>query len=132
RLVAATLIAVSPDGRLYVSNAGAEWQVGELATQTVLLRATVKPPVNTDRRWQQPFAAISPDGKLVAIPSENLDDLGLWDIPGRRLVRTLVNKTAKIKMIDHLAFSSDGKQVFAGGENVVYRWDAATGAVLPS
>ena len=109
----------------------ADWQVGEPATQKVLLRATVKPPVNTDRRWQQPFAAISPDGKLVAIPSENLDDVGLWDIPGRRLLRTLTDKSRKVKMMGHLAFSADGRHVLAGGENIVYRWDAATGAALP-
>lgn len=132
KILPATLIGFSPDGKFYVCNHGAEWQVGELATKKVLFRATVKPVVNKERRWQETFAAISPDGKLVAIPTEKLDEVGLWDIPGKRLVRTLINKTAKIKMLDHLSFSSDGKQVFAGGENIVYRWDVATGTPLPS
>jgi RNA polymerase sigma factor (sigma-70 family) len=128
-----TLMAFTPDGRYYVGNRGAEWQVGELATGKVLLRATVKPiVVRKERRWQQPFAAISPDGHLVAIPTENLDEVGLWDVPGRRLVKTLTDKTTKVRMLDHLAFSADGRQVFAGGENIVYRWDDATGAALPA
>jgi RNA polymerase sigma factor (sigma-70 family) len=132
RLVYATMMAFSPHGKFYVGNHGAEWQVGELATKKVLFRATLKPVVNKEWRWQQPFAAISPDGKLVALPTENLDQVGLWDVAGKRLLRTLANKTARIKMLDHLAFSSDGKQVFAGGERIVYRWDVATGTVLPA
>ena len=128
----ATMITFSPDGKFYVGNRGAEWQVGELATKKILFHTSVKPPVKKERYWQQPFAAISPDGKLVAIPTENLDAVGLWDVPGKRLVRTLVNKAPKIRLLDHLSFSADGKQVFAGGDNIVYRWDVATGAALPS
>ena len=132
KLVHATMLAFSPDGKLYVGVSGAEWQVGELATKKVLFRTSVKLPTKVGNRWQPTFAAISPDGKLVAIPTENLDQVGLWDIAKNRLVRTLSNRTAKIKLMDHLAFSSDGKQVFAGGENIVYRWDVATGIALPS
>jgi RNA polymerase sigma factor (sigma-70 family) len=130
--VVATILGFSLDGKFYVANSDAEWQVGELATGKVLLRANVNLPKKIGNRWQYPFAAISPDGKLVAIPTENFDQVGLWDIPGKRLVRTLSNPATKIKMLDHLAFSADGKQVFAGGENIVYRWDVATGTSLPS
>jgi WD40 repeat protein len=131
KLVRATLLGFSPDGRLYVGNSGSAWQVGEVATQKVLFCATVKPPVNKDRKWQQPFAAISPDGKLAAFPSETLDEVGLWDIPGRRLVCTLADKARQVKLIDHLAFTADGRHIVAGGENIVYRWDVATRAALP-
>ena len=127
-----TLMAFTPDGKLYVGNRGADWQVGELATGKVMLRTTVNSVVRKERRWQYPFAAISPDGKLVAIPTENLDEVGLWDVPGRRLVKTLSDRTTKVRMMDHLAFSADGRQVFAGGENIVYRWDTATGSALPA
>src|SRR5262249_11763452 len=101
-------------------------------TGKILFRTDVKLAATKERRSQYPFAAISPHGRLVAIPTGNLDQVGFWDGPGKRPGRPLTNKAPKGRKIDHLAVSSDGKQGFAGGENIVYRWDWATGAALPS
>jgi RNA polymerase sigma factor (sigma-70 family) len=127
-----TIVCFSPDGRLYAEVAGENWQIREPASGNVLFRATVKPAVGKDGRPAAPFAAISPDGKILAISTGALDEVQLWDIPGQRLLRTLTGRATKVRMLGQLAFSADGTQVFAGGEDVVYRWDAATGTQLPS
>jgi RNA polymerase sigma factor (sigma-70 family) len=127
-----TIICFSRDGRLYAVAAGDNWQIREPATGNVIFRATVKPPIGKDGRPVGQFAAISPDGKTLAISAEALDKVQLWDIPGGRLIRTLTGRATKIKIMGHLSFSADGKQVFAGGADVVYRWDAATGTELPA
>jgi RNA polymerase sigma factor (sigma-70 family) len=127
-----TIACFSPDGRLCAAVAGENWQVREPATGKVLFRATVKPAVGKDGKPAGPFAAISSDGKTLAISTGVLDEVQLWEIPDGRLLRTLTGRAAKVRMLGHLAFSADGKQVFAGGEDVVYRWDAATGTELPA
>jgi WD40 repeat protein len=127
-----TIVCFSPDGRLFAVVAGDNWQVREPATGKVLFRATVKPAVGKDGRPAGPFAAIAPDGKTLAISTGALDEVQLWDIPDGRLLRTLTGRAAKVRMLGHLAFGADGKQVFASGENIVYRWDAATGTELPA
>jgi RNA polymerase sigma factor (sigma-70 family) len=127
-----TIVCFSPDGRLYAVVAGDNWQVREPAMSNVLFRATVKPPASKNGRPAGLFAAISPDGKTLAISTGALDEVQLWDITGSRLTRTLTGRATKFKMVGHLSFSADGKQVFAGGEDVVYRWDAATGTELPA
>src|SRR5262249_12386015 len=127
-----TIVCASPDGRLYAIVAGDNWQVREPATGKVLFRATVKPAVGKDGRPAGPLAAISPDGKTLAISTGAIDEVQLWDIPDGRLLHTLTGQAAKVRMLGRLAFSADGKQVFASGENVVYRWDAATGTELPA
>src|SRR5262245_17352195 len=127
-----TIVCFSPDGRLYAVVAGDNWQVRDPATGKTVFRATVKPAVGKDGRPAGPFAAISPDGKTLAISAGALDEVQLWDIPDGRLLHTLTGRAAKVRMLGQLAFSADGKQVFAGGENIVYRWDAATGTELPA
>ena len=127
-----TIVCFSPDGRLYAVVAGDNWQVREPATGKVLFRATVKPAAGKDGRPAGLFAAISPDGKTLAISAGALDEVQLWDIPGERLLRTLTGRATKFGCWATSAFSADGKQVFAGGEDVVYRWDAATGTELPA
>ena len=127
-----TIVCFSPDGRLYAVVAGDNWQVREPATGKEHFRATVKIPASKDGRPLGLFAAISPDGETLAISAGTLDEVQLWDIPGGRLFRTLTSRATKFKMAGHLSFSADGKQVFAGGEDVVYRWDAATGTELPA
>jgi WD40 repeat protein len=127
-----TIVCFSPDGRLYAVVAGDNWQVREPATGTTHFRATVKPAVGKDGKPAGPFAAISPDGNTLAISAWALDEVQLWDIPDQRLLRTLTGRATKIKMMGHLSFSADGKQVFVGGEDVVYRWDVATGTELPA
>ena len=131
KVVMATLVALSSDGSLYVSNHGSQWQVGELATKRVLFRTTAKLNIPKGRRWQPVFAAISSDNKLVAIPTEDLDGVAVWDVANNRRLHTLAVGDAKIKLVDHMSFSSDGKQLFVGGENVVVRWDVSTGKALP-
>jgi RNA polymerase sigma factor (sigma-70 family) len=127
-----TIVCFSPDGRLYAVVAGDNWQVREPATGKTVFRATVKSAVGKDGRPAGPFAAICPDGKTLAISAGALDEVQLWDIPGGRLLRTLTGRAAKVRMLGHLAFGADGKQLFAGGEDVVFRWDAATGTELPA
>jgi WD40 repeat protein len=127
-----TIVCFSPDGRLYAVVAGDDWQVREPATGTTHFRATVKPAVGKDGKPAGPIAAISPDGNTLAISAWAHDEVQLWDIPGQRLLRTLTGRATKVKMMGHLSFSADGKQVFAGGEDVVFRWDAATGTELPA
>jgi WD40 repeat protein len=127
-----TIVCFSPDGRLYAVVAGDNWQVREPATGKVLFRATVKLAVGKDGRPVGQFAAISPDDKTLAISAGALDEVQLWDVPGGRLLRTLTGRATKVRMLGHLAFGADGKQVFAGGEDVVFRWDAATGTELPA
>jgi RNA polymerase sigma factor (sigma-70 family) len=127
-----TIVCFSPDGRLYAVVAGDNWQVREPATGKVLFRATVKPAVGKDGRPAGQFAAISADGKTVAILAGALDEVQLWDIPGGRLLRTLTVRATKVRMLGQPAFSADGKQVFAGGEDFVFRWDAGTGTELPA
>jgi WD40 repeat protein len=127
-----TIVCFSPDGRLYAVESGTDWQVREPATGKTLFRTTVKPAVGKDGRPAGQFAAISPDDKTLAISAGALDEVQLWDIAGGQLLRTLTGRATKVRMLGHLAFSADGKQVFAGGEDVIFRWDAATGTELPA
>jgi WD40 repeat protein len=66
----------------------------------------------------------SPDGKTFATVGET-NDVQLWDVTTRRLVRALEGKCSGVL----IAWSADGK-LLASGENEVRVWSAATGKVL--
>jgi WD40 repeat protein len=68
--------------------------------------------------------AIAPDGRTVASSCPADNTLRLWEAATGRLLRTLPVEELQART---LAFSPDGKQVFAGTSPALIRWDVATG-----
>ncbi|HYG76376.1 MAG TPA: PQQ-binding-like beta-propeller repeat protein [Planctomycetota bacterium] len=69
--------------------------------------------------------ALSPDGKSIAATAETtMRVLNVED--GKERLKISVNADYNWPV----AFSFDGKEVFSGGDNLIYKWNAQTGARL--
>jgi len=73
-----------------------------------------------------PVRAISPDGTMIAIGSNN--EINLWRCSDGTLVKTIKGATSKITEI---AFSPNGEILVAESENdYFYTWEVSSGALL--
>ncbi|HEY7429033.1 MAG TPA: sigma-70 family RNA polymerase sigma factor [Gemmataceae bacterium] len=77
----------------------------------------------------RPPIRFSPDGKLLATPSEdNRTIVDIWDVASRKKLRTW---TAHSKQVMPFAFSADSRQLLTNGlYDEVRVWDVATGKKL--
>ena len=121
----ADVLAYSPDGSQYIIADAKAWRVVTTATRTQVALRPASPMTG------EPFAAFRPDGKAVAIPTEDRMALELWDFTDGRLTAPLRPEGKPVPFPDHLQFSSDGSTLFASADKAVYRWDVATGKALP-
>jgi WD40 repeat protein len=73
-------------------------------------------------------AALSPDGKVLAVTSSGGATLYLWDAQTGKPLRQLAGRRG---LGNHLVFSPDGKRLAAGGaQGAVQMWEVATGKRL--
>jgi WD40 repeat protein len=71
--------------------------------------------------------AVSPDGRILASAGHDRV-VKLWDLAGRRVVRSLIAHTATIR---GLSFSPDGRTLASGSaDGTIVLWDAGSGAEL--
>jgi RNA polymerase sigma factor (sigma-70 family) len=120
----ADLLAFSPDGNRYVTRDERAWRVVTAATRTQVAQR----PFDGSTEL---FAAFRPDGKVVAISSENRKAVELWDFTDGRLTAPLRPEGKPVSFVYHVRFSADGSTLFAAADKVVHRWDLATGKELP-
>jgi WD40 repeat protein len=110
-------LALSPDGKtLAAADERGTVQLWELATGKEL--ATLRGPKELPIYHQA--LAFSPDGKTLAVGGgsararEAFGEVRLWDVPGRRLTRTIKGFRIYLSYVD---FSRDGKAITAGSYN---------------
>lgn len=72
-------------------------------------------------------AAFSPDGKYVVIGSDEAEEIVIWDIGGRQVLRKL--KTPGGVKRDSLIWSSDGHYIFSNYRRYQFVHDPATGLI---
>jgi hypothetical protein len=71
--------------------------------------------------------ALSPDGRIVAIPGQK-NAVVLWDVQTGKQLRQLGDE--KSSGLFSLAFSPDGNRLAGGANSRTFVWDVATGAEL--
>jgi WD40 repeat protein len=70
--------------------------------------------------------AFSPDGKILAAVVRPIT-IQLWDVVARKKLRDIQGHDFQVR---HVAFTSDGKRLYAADGNGVSVWDSATGKPL--
>jgi WD40 repeat protein len=116
-------LVYSPDGKLLASAGGATVRLWDAKTGKELRRL--------DAGWSALVhsAIFSPDGKLLATASsEGSGTVRLWETATGKEVRTLRAQ----KVGRGLAFSPDGRVLFAGAGTTIYRWRLPAGDALPA
>jgi WD40 repeat protein/predicted Ser/Thr protein kinase len=115
-------IAITPDEQLVAFAVGRQVRVAELRPEPHRFRLC-------EGSGPSSAAAIDPSGSLVAVvPSLGADgrqDIAVFDLAERRVRRTIRHEGARIT---GLAFSPDGRAIYAGGlDGRVGRWDVGDG-----
>jgi WD40 repeat protein len=121
-------VVLSPDGeKLLTSSEGGDTRLWDLKTGRVLHKLPSRPNVTT-------VAAFAPDGQSLALLSPEVGLLR-FDIPSGKEVWHKLKGAWYSSKTDVLAYAPDGKSlvaVRAGFGQVLFRYDAATGEVLPT
>jgi RNA polymerase sigma factor (sigma-70 family) len=115
-------LAFSPDGKT-LAGCTSLATVTLWETATLTKQATLKSSPSATRTYQERGLAFSPDGTLLAVGEDTA--LILWDVPGRKERRRLLNRYAH-----DVAFTPDGKTLACAGEVEIRLWDVATGRQL--
>jgi WD40 repeat protein len=117
-------LGFSPDSRLLAALMGRQVAVAEIN------RKRFGEPIGLPGEWARAHA-FAPDGRTLALAlSGHGPRVALWDLPGRRLIRTwqlLDNDWARG---NRLLFHQDGRTLLGTATNRLVAWDVTTGAVL--
>jgi WD40 repeat protein len=79
------------------------------------------------------FAALSPDGALLATVNDEVGEVAIWEVATGELVRELARAPSSPSLYDlgGAAFSSDGARLAVVSGKHLDVWEVATGAALP-
>jgi WD40 repeat protein len=89
---------------------------------------TLRPPIGPGKSGMLYAAALSPDGKTLAVAGYDPGVIYLIALPAGRIDRVLKGHVGSIFA---LAFSPDGKQLASGsGDHTACLWDAGSGACV--
>jgi WD40 repeat protein len=116
-------LALSPDGRMLVTQEPSGWlSLWEMATGKRRLTWSNRGP--RGETYLIDAAAVSPDGKLLAVGgSDHL--VHLWALPSAKPLKPLEGHSGHVR---YVVFSPDGKRLASSGDDRhVLIWDVRTG-----
>ena len=129
---AGDLVALMPDGKTVATTA--EEFIVKLWDIASGIGTYVLPGKGGLNRWGPEFGTgivITPDGKRLAIISNNGYGFTLWDLANREVLCDSLDQRWPIPLT-FLELSADGKVLATGGfDGLVKLWDMATGDELP-
>jgi WD40 repeat protein len=120
-------VAFSPDSKLLASvgldGIAVVWEVSSGKE----FRKFAFQPAYSDNIIGGPLAAaFSPDGKILAVGSDN-DDVQFWDLAADRKIDTIGTSPGLGRMVSGLAYTPDGRMLIEGsGRSPIQVWDMRT------
>jgi WD40 repeat protein len=119
-----TSLALSPDGKTLVMNAGGAGFFEEPVRFWDTLTGELRKEFADKQHGAHPVA-LSPDGSILAAGGKSIK---LWDMRTGKLLREL---SGYLKITESIAFSADGRLLVSGGSyGTVNAWEVATGRHL--
>jgi WD40 repeat protein len=105
---------------------------GSVAIHDAKTRERHSPIISVKNRDGSPGSvwrvAFSPDGHSIAVGA---DDLQLWDVDNKSLIRSIRVGPARMYTVNAVAFSPDGDRVVTGrNDGAVQLWETESGAQL--
>ena len=123
-------LAYSPDGKMIAVGGCLSPDINIDEIVGIYDAATGKElfALNTNRHGHT-AVAFAPKGKILAVATEDGEDVLLWDLESRKLHKRLLGHRPNA---EGLAFSPDGKLLATSlhAEDEIYQWDVATGKKL--